>query len=350
MTKPQITIDGRKIGESHPPYVIAELSGNHNGSLGHALKLMESACTAGANAIKLQTYTPDTMTIDHDSPDFLINGGLWDGRSLYELFQEAYTPWEWHETLFAKGKELGITVFSTPFDDTSVDFLESLNAPAYKIASFEAIDIPLIEKVAQTGKPMIISTGMADLEEIKECVAAAQSGKSNELVLLHCVSGYPTLPQSSNLRTIQDLAHRFDVVTGLSDHTLTTATSIAAIALGAAVIEKHMTLRRVDGGPDAAFSLEPDELKKLTEGCKVAWEALGVAGYEQKACEKQNFTFRRSLYAVSDIKMGDVLTAENVRAIRPGHGLKPKHLPKIIGNCAKVNIKRGTPIQWDLVI
>jgi len=345
----EITINSRLIGAEHPPYVIAELSGNHNRILPRALKLMELAQTAGADAIKLQTYTADTMTIDHDSQDFQISGGLWDGRSLYELYTEAHTPWEWHKALFAKGAELGITVFSTPFDDTSVDFLEELNAPAYKIASFEAIDIPLIERVSQTGKPMIISTGMANLEEIEECVAAVQRGKCNELALLHCVSGYPTQPEESNLRTIQDLAQRFNVVIGLSDHTLTTATSIASIALGASIIEKHMTLRRKDGGPDAAFSLEPNELKELTEGCKIAWEALGRTGYERKACEEQNAVFRRSLYIVEDIKVGDVLSAKNVRSIRPGYGLKPKYLPDVLGKYAKVDAKRGTPLQWKFI-
>lgn len=344
-----ISIDGLNIGVDYQPYVIAELSGNHNGDLNRALDLMVAAKEAGAHAVKLQTYTPDTMTIDCDAPIFRIHGGLWDGRSLYELYGEAQTPWPWHEALFAKGREIGITVFSTPFDETAVDFLEDLGAPAYKIASFEIIDLPLIRRVAQTGKPMIVSTGMANLGEIREAVDAARSAGSGEIVLLHCVSAYPATAEQSNIRTIPHLASTFDAVAGLSDHTLGVSTSVAAIALGAAVIEKHFTLRRADGGPDAAFSLEPPELARLVNETATAWASLGRIGYDLKSSEEQSLTFRRSLIVIRDIGKGAELTKKNVRSIRPGQGLPPKLLPKILGRKASRDLPRGTPLDWTMI-
>jgi N-acetylneuraminate synthase len=350
VTGAEISIAGVALGSGHPPYVIAELSGNHNGSIERAFAIMAAAKQAGANAVKLQTYTADTITIDHDGPGFRIEGGLWHGRRLYELYQEASTPWEWHEALFAKGRELGITVFSSPFDATAVDLLERLGAPAYKVASFEIVDLPLIRRIAATGKPVIMSTGMADLGEIAEAVRAFQAAGGRELALLHCVSGYPTPVGESNLRTIPHLAAAFDAVVGLSDHTLGIEVPVAAVALGAALVEKHVTLRRADGGPDAAFSLEPEELSALCAGSHNAWLALGHISYEQQASEKGNLALRRSLYAVTDIAAGSTFSEANIRSIRPGYGLPPKYLPDILGKRAARAIARGTPLSFDLII
>lgn len=350
MIPANLEIDGRTIGPGHPPYIIAELSGNHNGEIERALAIIEAAKVAGADAIKLQTYTPDTMTIDHDGPDFLIEGGPWAGRNLYDLYREAHTPWEWHEALFARGRELGITVFSTPFDLTAVEFLEGLGAPAFKIASFEAIDLALIERAASTGKPLIISTGMADLAEIGEATAAARRGGCEQLALLYCVSGYPTPAEEANLSTLGDLSDRFDAIVGLSDHSLGCAVAVAGVALGAALVEKHVTMRRADVGPDAAFSLEPEELKQLCEECRTAWSALGAVTYERKPSEKTSLVFRRSLYVVEDIEAGEPFSEQNVRGIRPGHGMPPKHLPEVLGRRAKTKIARGTPLSWDHIV
>lgn len=344
-----IVIDGRPIGPQHPPYIIAELSGNHNGDIQRAFEIMDAAKAAGADAVKIQTYTADTITIDHDGPGFTIEGGLWDGRRLHELYREAHTPWEWHAPLFDHGRRIGITVFSTPFDPTAVDLLESLGAPAYKIASFEAVDLPLIRRIAQTGKPIIMSTGITDLREICEAVEAARAGGCRDLILLHCVSAYPAPPEDMNLRTIPHLAETFGVTAGLSDHTLGTAVSVAAVVLGAGVIEKHVTLRRADGGPDASFSLEPPELVDLVASCRAARAALGRVSYEREASEKGNLVFRRSLYAVADIQAGERLTPANVRSIRPGYGLAPKHTDAVLGRTAKATIRRGTPLSWDLL-
>jgi pseudaminic acid synthase len=344
-----ITIAGRRIGHDYPPYVLAELSGNHNGDIERAFKLMEAAKVTGADGIKIQTYTADTLTIDHDGPEFRIEGGLWGGHTLYSLYQEAHTPWDWHDALFAKARELDITLFSTPFDATAVDFLEQLGAPAYKIASFEVVDLALIAKAAATGKPLIISTGMADLSEIGEAVATAREYGSGEIVLLHCVSAYPAPPEESNLKTIPHLAAAFDVAVGLSDHTPGGAVPSAAVALGAVLVEKHMTLRRADGGPDAAFSLEPEEFRLMTESCRIAAAALGEVNYRRTASEGGSMVYRRSLYVVHDVKAGDAFSAENVRSIRPGFGLKPKHLSSVIGRRASRDITRGTALDWAMI-
>lgn len=344
-----IQIAGRAIGPDHPPYVIAELSANHNGSLNTALRIVEAAKQAGADAVKLQTYRPDTITLDCDSEDFRISGGLWDGRTLYELYEEAHMPWEWHKPLFDHARSLGITIFSSPFDTTAVDLLENLNAPAYKIASFEAVDLPLIRYAASTGKPLIISTGMADAEEIAEAIAAARDGGCRELAILHCVSGYPAPPEDYNLRTIPDMIERFGLVTGLSDHTLDNTTAIASVALGASIIEKHFTLDRSGGGPDDSFSLEPAELAALCRGAKTAWQALGRVDYGRKSSEQGNVQFRRSLYFVKDLKAGDVITADAVRSVRPGYGLPPKHLDAVIGKRVNRDAAANTPVRLELM-
>lgn len=345
----EIEIAGRPIGAAHPPYIVAELSANHNGRLEQALKIVEAAKAAGADAVKLQTYRPDTITLDSDRPEFKIKDGLWAGKTLYELYESAHMPWEWHRPLFEKASELGITMFSSPFDKTAVDLLEDLNAPAYKIASFEAIDLPFIRYVAQTGKPIIISTGMADAGEIQEAVDAARSGGCNDLVVLHCVSAYPALPGEYNLRTIADMAQRFGTVTGLSDHTIDNITAITSIAFGAALIEKHVTLDRHGGGPDDSFSLEPKDLVALVQGAKTAWSSLGRVNYERKESEKGNVQFRRSLYAVQSIGKGEVFTAENVKSIRPGLGLAPKYLDAILGKISHIALARGEPIPADVL-
>ena len=342
-------IAGRPVGPGHPPYIVAELSANHNGSLDHALAIVDAAADAGADAIKLQTYTADTMTIDHDGPDFRIEGGLWDGRQLYELYREASTPWEWHAALFARGRARGLAVFSTPFDETAVDFLEKLDAPVHKIASFELIDLPLIAKIAATGKPAIMSTGMGSPAEIDEAVAAFRAAGGRELMLLHCISGYPTPPDQANLRRMAVLRERHGCAIGLSDHTLGVEVAIASVALGAGLIEKHFTLRRSDGGPDGAFSLEPAELKALVDGARVAHAALGDGREARASVEGANRMFRRSLYAVKDIAAGEAFSRENVRIIRPGHGLPPKELTNVLGRVAARAIARGTRLDWSLV-
>jgi len=345
-----ITINNRKIGPDYPPYIIAELSANHNGDIYRAYQIMEEAKRAGADAIKLQTYTHDTITMDCDSEDFQIHGGLWDGQTLYELYKGAHMPWEWHELLFAKAKELNITIFSSPFDFTAVDLLENLDTPAYKIASFELIDLPLIARVAKTGKPMIMSTGMANKEEIKEAIDCARSNGCEELVVLHCVSGYPAPAEQYNLRTISDISSRYDVLSGLSDHTIDNATAVASVVLGACLIEKHVTLNRNGGGADDSFSLEPKELAQLCKDSKTAWQALGKVNYERTDAEKGNVKFRRSLYAVKNIAAGEELTHENIKSIRPGFGLAPKYLDDVIGKKACTKIAGGTALSFDLIV
>lgn len=348
--KPKIAIAGLNIGPDYTPYVIAEMSANHNGNIETAFKIIEAAKQAGADAVKLQTYRPDTITLNCDTEDFRIHGGLWNGRTLYELYEEAHMPWDWHAPLFAHARKHGITIFSSPFDNTAVDLLEDLNAPAYKIASFEAIDIPLIKYVACTGKPMIISTGMADAEEIQEAIDAARAGGCKELAILHCVSGYPAPAEDYNLRTIPDMIQRFGLVTGLSDHTLDNTTAITSVAVGASIIEKHFTLDRSGGGPDDSFSLEPAELLALCKDSKTAWAALGHVDYGRKSSEQGNAKFRRSLYFVKDLKAGDLLTADVVRSVRPGFGLAPKLLPDLLGKRVAQNVKCGMPCSWDLLV
>lgn len=347
-TLPSISIAGRRIAVDAAPYVIAEMSANHNGNIETAFKLIETAKQAGADAVKLQTYTADTITLNCDSDDFRIKGGLWDGRTLYDLYQEAHMPWDWHAPLFEHARKHGITIFSSPFDNTAVDLLEDLNAPAYKIASFEAIDLPLIKYVASTGKPMIISTGMADSQEIHEAIDAAREGGCKELAVLHCVSGYPAPAADYNLRTIPDMIQRFGLVTGLSDHTLDNTTAITSVAMGASIIEKHFTLDRSGGGPDDSFSLEPSELAALCKDSKTAWQALGQVDYGRKSSEQGNVQFRRSLYFVKDLKAGDVITADAVRSVRPGGGLAPKYYSHVIGKILQHDAFRNTPVSIDI--
>ena len=343
----KIEIAGRLIGAAYPPYVIAELSANHNGKLETALRIIEEAKKVGADAVKLQTYKPDTITLNCDNEDFKISGGLWDGRTLYDLYDEAHMPWDWHKPLFDRARQIGITIFSSPFDTTAVDLLEDLNTPAYKIASFEAVDLPLIKYAASTGKPMIISTGMADEEEIAEAIEAAYEGGCKELAILHCVSGYPASAEEYNIRTITDMINRFGLVTGLSDHTLDNATAVASVALGASIIEKHFTLDRNGGGPDDTFSLEPPDLLALCQGVKTSWNSLGRVDYSRKSSELGNVKFRRSLYFVKEMKSGDLITEDCIRSIRPGFGLQPKKLKDIIGKKVKQDIKINTAVKIE---
>lgn len=345
----KILIDKKEIGLENPPYIIAELSANHNGDIQKALRLIELAKQAGANAVKLQTYTPDTITLNSQTEDFIVHGGLWDGRTLYNLYQEAHTPWEWHRPLFEHAKKLGITIFSSPFDNTAIDLLEDLNAPAYKIASFEAVDLPLIKYAASTGKPLIISTGMADAEEIQEAIDAAYSAGCKELAILHCVSGYPAPASDYNLATIQDMQTRFGVPVGLSDHTLDNTTAIAAVALGACIIEKHFTLDRQGGGPDDSFSLEPADLAALCRDSKTAWQALGRVDYGRKSSEQGNVKFRRSLYFVKDLAAGEVITPDSIRSVRPGFGAPPKYLEMLIGKKIRQSVQKNTPVELNQI-
>lgn len=350
-TERRFTIAGHPIGRAAPPFVIAEMSGNHNQSLERALAIVEAAAEAGAHGLKIQTYTADTMTLDSTEGEFFIAdpGSLWHGKSLYALYQEAHTPWAWHKPIFDRAKELGMIAFSTPFDETAVDFLESLDVPCYKIASFENTDLPLIRKVAATGKPMIISTGMASVAELDEAVRAARSAGCRQLVLLKCTSTYPASPENTNLRTIPHLRDLFDCEVGLSDHTMGIGAAVASVALGATVIEKHFTLARADGGVDSSFSLEPAEMHSLVVETKRAWQAIGQVSYGSSAAEEKSRVFRRSIYACTDIAAGEALTRENVRIIRPGFGLAPKFLELCLGRQARNAIKKGSPIAWDLL-
>ena len=338
-------------GKERRPYLIAEMSGNHNQSLERALAIVAAAARSGADAIKLQTYTADTMTIDSDMPGFVIDdpASLWAGRRLYDLYAEAHTPWDWHEPIMRKATELGIDCFSTPFDESAVEFLESLGVPCYKIASFENTDLPLIRKVAGTGKPMIISTGMATAAELDEAVRTAREGGCTELVLLKCTSTYPASPENTNIRTIPHMRELFGCEVGLSDHTMGCGVAVAATALGATVIEKHFTLRRADGGVDSAFSMEPHEFAQLREETARAWQGLGRISYGATLGEAGSVMFRRSLYVVQDLKAGDALTRDNLRAIRPGFGLPPKFLDSLIGRRVNIDVKRGEPMTWNLL-
>ena len=347
----EIIIADRFIGESHPPFVIAEMSGNHNQSLERALEIVEAAAKTGAHALKIQTYTPDTMTIDLDEREFHISDpkSLWMGNSLYKLYGEAYTPWEWHKPIFDRARELGIIAFSTPFDDTAVDFLESLDVPCYKIASFENTDIPLIRRVAATGKPLIISTGMASIAELDDAVRAARDAGCKDLILLKCTSTYPATPGNTNILTIPHMRELFGCEVGLSDHTMGVGVSVASVALGATVIEKHFTLNRADGGVDSAFSMETAEMSQLVVESERAWQALGQISYGATEAEKKSLQYRRSLYVVQDLKAGDVLTRDNIRAIRPGLGLQTKYLDVVLGKTVKQNVSRGTALSWEII-
>ncbi len=344
-----VRIAGRPIGRGFPPYVVGELSGNHGGTLQGALALLEAAAAAGADAVKLQTYTPDTLTIAHDGPGFTITQGLWAGRTLHDLYAEAHTPFAWHRPLFDRARELGVAIFSSPFDETAIDLLEGLDAPAYKIASFEIVDLPLIARAAATGKPLILSTGMASLGEIGEAVRTAREHGAGGVIALHCVSAYPAAYEDANLAVIAHLGAAFDVVAGLSDHTPGTAAAVAAVALGAAFVEKHVCLRRADGGVDAEFSLEPAELERLVRDCRAAHAAVGRVDYARGETERGSKVYRRSLYAVAPIAAGETLSAANVRSIRPGYGLAPRHLPAVLGRRARRAIAYGEPLAWDML-
>jgi len=347
----RLEIQGRSIGVGEPALIVAEMSGNHNQSLDRALALVDAAAKAGANALKLQTYTADTMTLDLTDGEFFIDdpNSLWNGQSLYGLYQKAYTPWEWHETIFKHARELGLIVFSTPFDETAVDFLETLDVPCYKIASFENTDLPLIRKVAATGKPMIISTGMATVAELDETLCAARQTGCQELVLLKCTSTYPATTENSNLLTIPHMRELFNCEIGLSDHTMGIGASVAAVVLGATMIEKHFTLNRADGGVDSAFSLEPHELAALVIETQAAWRALGKINYGPTKAEERSLMRRRSIYIVKDLKAGEVLTKDNLRCIRPGNGLAPRHYEVLLGKTIRCAVKKGTPMRLDLL-
>ncbi|OAT72390.1 pseudaminic acid synthase [Parageobacillus thermoglucosidasius] len=348
----EIIVEGRKIGPNHKPFVIAEMSGNHNQSLERALEIVEAAAEAGVDALKIQTYTADTMTLNIENPEFKIEDpdSLWNGNTLYQLYQQAYTPWEWHKPIFDRCRELGIIPFSTPFDETAVDFLEELDAPMYKIASFENNDIPLIKKVASTGKPMIISTGMATVAELDETVRAAREAGCKDLVLLKCTSTYPASPENTNILTIPHMRELFDCQVGLSDHTMGIGVAVASVALGATVIEKHFTLSRSDGGVDSAFSMEPDEMKALVIETERAWQALGEVKYGPTEKEKASLKFRRSIYVAKDMKAGEKFTKESLKIIRPGYGLPPKYYDLVLGKAVKKDVKKGTPLSWDILL
>ncbi len=339
-------INGRKIGDGATPYIIAEMSGNHNMDIKRAFKIIAQAKSSGADAVKLQTYKPETITLDHDSEEFIIKSGLWAGRKFFDLYAEAMTPWAWHKDLFEYAKDIDITIFSSPFDFTAVDLLEQLGAPAYKIASFEIIDIPLIKYVAQTGKPIIISTGLANEEEISEALDAAGEGSR---ALLHCVSGYPSPYKDMNLATMIDMKDRYSVVTGLSDHSMGIAVPVAATVMGASIIEKHMTLSRADGGIDSDFSLEALEFKQMVDGCRHAFDAIGYVNYDLKESEANSREYRRSIYICEDMKKGDKFTRQNVRSIRPGYGLHPRYLDKILGRKSTIGLKKGSPLSWEMI-
>ncbi|MEE2001204.1 pseudaminic acid synthase [Alkalimonas sp. MEB108] len=343
----RMSINGREISTDHPPYVIAELSANHNGSLERAKQLILAAQQAGADAVKLQSYRADTITLNARTEDFMIRGGLWDGQNLYELYQQAQLPWEWHQPLFDYARQLGITIFSSPFDSTAVDLLEQLNAPAYKVASFEAVDLPLIRYIAATGKPMIISTGMATEAEIEDAITAAREGGCQQLAILHCISGYPAPASDYNLRTMADMQQRFKVQVGLSDHTIDNVTAITSVAMGATIIEKHFTLDRAGGGADDSFSLEPADLAALCRDVKTSWQALGQVSYARQSSEQGNAKFRRSLYFVEDLAAGTVLAPQHIRSVRPGFGLAPKYLEQLLGKTLRKAAVKNTPTSWE---
>jgi pseudaminic acid synthase len=344
-------IIGRLVGTQHPPFIIAEMSGNHNQSLERALEIVEAAAATGAHALKIQTYTADTMTLNIENPDFIIedNNSLWNGSNLYQLYQQAYTPWEWHKPIFDRARELGMIAFSTPFDETAVDFLEELNVPLYKVASFENNDIPLIKKIASTGKPMIISTGMASIAELDETVRAAREAGCKDLVLLKCTSTYPATSENTNIKTIPHMKELFNCHVGLSDHSMGIGVAVASVALGATVIEKHFTLNREDGGVDSTFSMEPHEMSALVTETEKAWQALGKITYGPTNAEKNSMKFRRSIYISKDLEQGDTLTKDNIKIIRPGYGLEPKYYDQLLGTKVSSFIKKGTPLSWDIL-